>query len=78
MDSWGSFWSKFCPDSHPNRRGVSIALDCWVADHVRACEENIKGKGTSLEAAEKLGFALAFGWRSGLPLRQVAYFRGRL
>jgi hypothetical protein len=27
------------------------------------------GKGTPSEVAEQLDFALAFGWRSGLPLR---------
>jgi hypothetical protein len=29
----------------------------------------LTGKGTASQAAEKLDFALAFGWRSGLPLR---------
>jgi hypothetical protein len=29
----------------------------------------LTGKGTALDVAEKLDLALAFGWRSGLPLR---------
>jgi hypothetical protein len=29
----------------------------------------LTGKGTALDVAEKLDLDLAFGWRSGLPLR---------
>jgi hypothetical protein len=35
-------------------------------------------QGIALQLAEKVGFALVFGWRSGLPLRQPACFQRRL
>jgi hypothetical protein len=35
-------------------------------------------KGAASEVAKKLAFALAFGWRSGSPLRSLACFQFRL
>jgi hypothetical protein len=33
---------------------------------------------SALQSAEKLDFVLAFGWRSGSPLRELACFQRRL
>jgi hypothetical protein len=59
-------------------RGWGAKLDFFRSRRAVRGKSLIHIRARLEQFAEKLVVAVAFGWRSGLPLRQLVYFHRRL